>query len=141
MRNGSVSRPRQASRERSPHVIVTLTVSGISPLRRGREGLRMRQSKVVAITAGVAAASLLLAACSSSKKNTGGGAANNSAECKAYSDYQGHSGKVTIYASITDPEAGFLKAAWKQFETCTGITIQYTGDKDFETQLKVKVQG
>jgi len=101
----------------------------------------MRQSKVVAITAGVAAASLLLAACSSSKKNTGGGAANNSAECKAYSDYQGHSGKVTIYASITDPEAGFLKAAWKQFETCTGITIQYTGDKDFETQLKVKVQG
>jgi len=101
----------------------------------------MRHSKVVAITAGVAAASLLLAACSSSKKSTGGGAANNSAECKAYSDYQGHSGKVTIYASITDPEAGFLKAAWKQFETCTGITIQYTGDKDFETQLKVKVQG
>ena len=46
---------------------------------------------------------------------------------------------MTIYASITDPEAGFLKAAWKQFETCTGITIQYTGDKDFEViQVELK---
>jgi alpha-glucoside transport system substrate-binding protein len=101
----------------------------------------MRHSKIMAI-AGVTAASLLLAACSSSKKSSGGGAANNSAECASFSAYQGHSGKkVTIYASITDPEGGYLKQSWKQFESCTGITIQYTGDKDFETQLKVKVQG
>jgi alpha-glucoside transport system substrate-binding protein len=102
----------------------------------------MRQSKVVAITAGVAAASLLLAACSSSKKSTGGAAANNSAECKAYSAYQGHSGKkVTMYSSITDPEGPHLVTSWKQFEDCTGIKIQYTSDKEFETQLKIKVQG
>jgi len=103
----------------------------------------MRHTKVVAITAGAAAVTLLLASCSSSKKDTGSsGGATTSPECKAYSAYTGHSGKkVTIYASITDPEAGFLKAAWKQFESCTGITIQYTGDKAFETQLKVKVQG
>jgi alpha-glucoside transport system substrate-binding protein len=103
----------------------------------------MRQSKVVAITAGVAAASLLLAACSSSKKSgTSGSSASLAAGCEAYSAYAGHSGKkVTIYASITDPEAGYIKSAWKQFTDCTGINIQYTGDKEFETQLKVKVQG
>jgi alpha-glucoside transport system substrate-binding protein len=46
-----------------------------------------------------------------------------------------------MYASITDPEGGFLKDSWKQFEKCTGITISYTGDKEFETAIKTKVEG
>lgn len=102
----------------------------------------MRHAKSAAVL--TVAAALVLGGCSSSKKNTG--SPNNSASsdptCADYAAYQGHSGKkVTMYSSITDPEAGQLKQSWAKFESCTGITIQYTGDKGFETQLKIKVQG
>ena len=49
--------------------------------------------------------------------------------------------KVSIYTSITDPELPLHVDAAKQFEKCTGITVQYTGDKDFETAIKTKVEG
>ncbi|MEP6853040.1 MAG: ABC transporter substrate-binding protein [bacterium] len=103
----------------------------------------MRFRKVTTVVTLATAATLVAAGCSSSKSGGGGGAAkSDSAACKKYADYQGNSGqKVNMYASITDPEGGFLKQSWKEFESCTGITIQYTGDKEFETQLKIKVEG
>ena len=65
-----------------------------------------------------------------------------SGDCAAFGQYGKYSGAtVTMYASITDPEGGYLQQSWKQFEKCTGITIAYTGDKEFETALKTKVQG
>jgi len=65
-----------------------------------------------------------------------------SGACAAFGKYGKYSGKtVTMYASITDPEGSYLEQSWKQFEQCTGITIKYTGDKEFETNLKTKVQG
>ena len=69
-------------------------------------------------------------------------AATLSGDCAAFSRYGSYQGKsVTMYASITDPEGGYLEQSWKQFERCTGITIKYTGDKEFESALKTKVQG
>lgn len=104
--------------------------------------------------AGVAALSLGVAACggsshgtSSSATNAGGGTsaaagATLTGECAPYSAYAGHSGsKVTMFGSILSPESDSLNKSWAQFQQCTGITIQYTGSNDFESQLPVQVQG
>jgi alpha-glucoside transport system substrate-binding protein len=101
--------------------------------------VRRRTAAVV----GGAAAALLLAACGSS---SGGGssasASNTDPACAPYSAYMGHSGTtVTMNGSIISPESDSLAKSWQQFETCTGITIQYNGSNDFESQLAVKVQG
>ncbi|PZS16661.1 MAG: sugar ABC transporter substrate-binding protein [Pseudonocardiales bacterium] len=123
------------------------------------------------ITAAVAAGVLLLSACSSSKSKSGGNsgsaagssgasgapsgvpdpgaqpkskvkAATLSGDCAPFGAYGSYPGKtVTMYASITDPEGGYLKQSWKKFESCTGITIQYVADKEFETAIKTKVEG
>ncbi len=62
--------------------------------------------------------------------------------CANYGQYGKYSGKtVTIYTSITNPELQYHIDAIKQFEQCTGITVQYQGTKDFEGNLKTKVQG
>ena len=69
-------------------------------------------------------------------------AATMTGDCAPYGKYGKYSGAtVSMYASITDPEGSYLQQSWKQFEKCTGITIKYTGDKEFETALKTKVQG
>ena len=63
-------------------------------------------------------------------------------ECAAFKDYSGISGKkVSIYASIRDTEADLLKQSWKEFEDCTGVQISYEGTGEFETQIKVRVDG
>lgn len=115
----------------------------------------------------VAAAGVLLAtsvaACSSSKKSSGGSGGSQSSsqganagnqpkskvsattmtgDCAPFGQYGSHPGTtVTMYSSITDPEGQHLKDSWKQFEKCTGITVAYTADKEFETALKTKVEG
>ena len=121
----------------------------------------MHRNKVIAVVA-AGAAIVALAACSSSKKSgssDSGGSSSSAAasgnqpkskvvasqmtgDCAPFSAYGSHPGTtVTMYASITDPEGGYLQQSWKQFEKCTGITIAYTGDKEFESALKTKVEG
>jgi alpha-glucoside transport system substrate-binding protein len=69
-------------------------------------------------------------------------AATLSGDCAPFGIYGSYPGKtVTVYSSITDPEGASLQKSWKQFEKCTGITVQYTADKEFEAGLKTKVQG
>lgn len=120
----------------------------------------MRFKKASALVTLATAVTLLAAGCSSSKNNdtssnpsdsgsSGGNqpaskikAVTMSGDCADFGKYGQYNGAtVTMYASITDPEGGYLEDSWKQFEKCTGITIQYTGDKEFETQLKTKVAG
>ena len=48
---------------------------------------------------------------------------------------------VTISSSIRDTEADKLVAAWKPFETCTGVKITHTGSGSFEDDIKAAVQG
>jgi alpha-glucoside transport system substrate-binding protein len=63
-------------------------------------------------------------------------------ECASFKDYTGIAGKkVTIYASIRDTEQDLLKQSWKDFENCTGVKIDYEGSGEFETQIKVRVDG
>jgi alpha-glucoside transport system substrate-binding protein len=118
--------------------------------------------KTVAVAVAAGSVVISLAACSSSKNDSGGSskqtnstapdtgaqpaskikAATMTGDCAPFGKYGKYAGKtVTMYSSITDPEGQHLQDSWKKFEECTGITIQYTADKEFESALKTKVQG
>ncbi len=104
----------------------------------------MHKKRFVEVASASIAVAVLLAACSSSSKKsgTGGSGGSGGSACAAFSKWTGHSGKkVSMYSSITDPEGASLQKSWKQFEDCTGITINYQADKAFEAQIKIKVDG
>ncbi len=46
---------------------------------------------------------------------------------------------VTLLGVMVDEEARKMEAAVKPFEDATGIDVQYTGTKEFETQINVRV--
>ncbi len=48
---------------------------------------------------------------------------------------------VRIFSSIRDVEAERLEAAWKPFEDRTGIDIVHEPSSEFETQIRVRVEG
>lgn len=88
---------------------------------------------------GLVGASLLLAACGGS---SGGSSANgNSKDCAAYKQYGKFDGKkVSIYTGIVSPEDQPYIDSYKQFESCTGISVNYQGDKAFEAQILVRTK-
>ncbi|MGH8961249.1 MAG: ABC transporter substrate-binding protein [Jatrophihabitantaceae bacterium] len=101
----------------------------------------MQWKRVSAVIAAAASATMVVGACSSSgsskpttEKLTG--------SCAQYQPYAGFKGKsVTIFGSILSPESDSLNKSWAQFDSCTGITIKYTGSNTFESDLPVKVNG
>lgn len=98
-----------------------------------------RDRRVIIPLAGAAVLGLALTGCtgdSTPKSSTASG------DCAAYSSYGSFSGKkVTIYSPVVDTEADKLEESWADFAKCTGIEVKYEGSKEFETQLKVRVQG
>lgn len=97
-----------------------------------------------AIIAGLAAVTLTAAACgggsSSSSDNAGG--SNDTTDYTKWCDLKSElTGKtVSIYTSIVTPEDASHKASYKPFEECTGVKINYEGDKDFEKNLPQRAQ-
>src|SRR5215813_12414210 len=87
----------------------------------------------------------VMAGCSNSSGGDSNGAGpvpTLTGDCAKYQAYAGHSGKkVSMFASIVSPESDSLQKSWAEFSSCTGITIQYEGSNDFESQLPVRVQG
>jgi alpha-glucoside transport system substrate-binding protein len=99
--------------------------------------------RTAAVVGGVTAA-LLLAACgSSSSSSTASPAASNTdPACADYAAYGSHPGTtVSLFTSILPPEQQKYETAWKQFESCTGITVKYEGSNSFEAQLPTRVAG
>jgi alpha-glucoside transport system substrate-binding protein len=97
------------------------------------------QRRIYALV-GVAALALTASACKGGTTKANDNL--NKPECAAFKDYTGIAGKkVTIYASIRDTEEDLLKQSWKDFENCTGVKIEYEGSGEFETQIKVRVDG
>jgi alpha-glucoside transport system substrate-binding protein len=87
---------------------------------------------------GLVGASLLLAACGGS---SGGGSKTTSADCAPYKSYGKHDGKtVSIYTGIVSPEDTPQIDSYKKFEDCTGIKVNYQGDKSFEAQILVRAK-
>jgi alpha-glucoside transport system substrate-binding protein len=96
-----------------------------------------------AVLAGVAAVSLMTAACGSgSESGSGGTSAADTTDyskwCDLKSKLQGKT--VSIYTSIVTPEDASQKASYKAFEECTGVKVNYEGDKDFEKNLPQRAQ-
>lgn len=90
----------------------------------------MKSHRLVAIAAAVSLAALALPVSATA------------ASCAAYKKYGKLNGKtVHIFASILSPESDIYMAAYKDFEKCTGVKIQWEGSNDFESQLGVRVAG
>ena len=79
---------------------------------------------------------LVLAGCSGTDD---GGPAASDADCADYGDYGTFEGEsVEIYATIVDVEADQIVESWADFEACTGISIDYVGTQEAETQINVR---
>jgi alpha-glucoside transport system substrate-binding protein len=110
--------------------------------------MRARKTRrSTAVAAVVASAALVLAGCAKSSddnKASGTWKGAKDSKCSGLSQlaqYGDLSGKtVTVYTSITAPEGDAQERSYKLFEECTGATVKYDADKDFETQVLVKAQ-
>lgn len=93
--------------------------------------LRRRGLTAVALAG---AAGLILAGC------TAGEGAGGDADCSEYEQYGTfEDASVEVYATIIDVEADQLVESWMDFEDCTGITVDYVGTQEAETQINVRV--
>jgi alpha-glucoside transport system substrate-binding protein len=106
----------------------------------------MQWKKASVLLAAGLAVTTAATACSSSgggsSSNTPKNAATLTGACAKYQPYAGFKGKtVTMFGSILSPESDSLNKSWAEFESCTGITIKYTGSNSFESDLPVKVNG
>lgn len=93
--------------------------------------------RLIAPAAALGALSLVLAGCAADEPGAGGDSADCS-EYEAYGQFEGET--VEIYATIVDVEADNLVTSWADFEECTGITIEYNGTQEAETQINVRAQ-
>ncbi|MDQ0743941.1 alpha-glucoside transport system substrate-binding protein [Clavibacter sp. B3I6] len=102
-------------------------------------GHALFRRRFAAPLAAVGIAGLALTGC------TGDIAAEDAADtdCSPYSSYGEFEGspEVSIGGTIQDDEADRLVESWKDFETCTGITVNYQGTKEFEAQIAVLAEG
>jgi alpha-glucoside transport system substrate-binding protein len=101
-----------------------------------------RPSRGTTVISAALGLSLVLAGCGGSNVAGGGGnPAASGEDCAAFTQYGDLSGtRVTIYTSIVAPEDQPHIDSYRQFEECTGTQIVYEGSKEFEAQLKVRVQ-
>jgi alpha-glucoside transport system substrate-binding protein len=103
----------------------------------------MRKRRILAASASAAALALILAACSDDGGDGGDGGETGgaSADCAAFEEYGDLDGKtITIYTGIVTPEDQPYIDSFKPFEDCTGATVDYQADKQFEEQILVRAQ-
>ncbi|MGL4175702.1 MAG: ABC transporter substrate-binding protein [Dermatophilaceae bacterium] len=98
--------------------------------------------RTAAAVAGIAAMSLLATACSSSDTGSTDAGAEDTTDytkwCDLKSELQGK--EVSIYTSIVTPQDASQKESYKAFEECTGVKVNYEGDKDFEKNILQRLQ-
>ena len=97
----------------------------------------------------VAVSGLLLAGCSSNSGTSSTSATSDAmssapvvAGCEDYATYgQLDGAAVEVYSSITGVEADALTTVFNKFNDCTGAKVTFNGNKEFEAQLPVRVEG
>jgi alpha-glucoside transport system substrate-binding protein len=63
-------------------------------------------------------------------------------DCTDYEQYGTfEDAEVTVGGKILDLEADRLNESWADFETCTGIAVDYQGSSEFEAQIAVLAEG
>ena len=97
-----------------------------------------RHRRWMAPVVAAAAVGLTLTACT-------GDIANEDAadvDCADYEEYGTFDGaEITVGGTILDLEADRLVESWSDFETCTGISVDYQGSSEFEAQIAVLAEG
>jgi alpha-glucoside transport system substrate-binding protein len=98
-----------------------------------------------AVLAGTLSAGLVigLGACGGDKDDSSAstGASAAAIDCAPYTKFGDLKGKtVNIYTGIVTPEDAPHKESYKPFENCTGVKVNYEGDKSFETQILVRAK-
>jgi alpha-glucoside transport system substrate-binding protein len=64
------------------------------------------------------------------------------ADCDVYADYGTFDGEeVTISGTIVETEADRLVESWADFESCTGIQVEYQGTQEFEANIRQLAEG
>ncbi|GAA4872984.1 ABC transporter substrate-binding protein [Serinicoccus chungangensis] len=98
------------------------------------------------MAASLGLAGVTLAACGGSGGSGGGedvdeALASVDVSCEPYEQYGDLEGTtVGIYTSIVSPEDQAFIESFTPFEECTGVTVEYEGSRQFETQLPVRLE-
>jgi alpha-glucoside transport system substrate-binding protein len=70
------------------------------------------------------------------------GAAATAGGCSSYAKYGTFKGKtVSMYSAIVAPQDQPYLDSLKEFESCTGIKVQFQGDLNFDSQVQVRIKG
>jgi alpha-glucoside transport system substrate-binding protein len=104
------------------------TASLKEELQLTSQGVFSTRRRILAAIAVTAAGGLALAGCTTANPGSGG------------NQPTGHQ-TVTIYGPDTGTEATELAASWSAWEKANDITIKYTGDGNFTTNIATKIQG
>jgi alpha-glucoside transport system substrate-binding protein len=95
--------------------------------------------RVTAVLAGTIGLSMALVGCGGGSEGDSG--ASSSIDCAPYAAYGDLSGKtISVYTSIVSPEDKPHIDSYIPFEECTGADVTYEGSKEFEAQLKVRLE-
>jgi alpha-glucoside transport system substrate-binding protein len=63
------------------------------------------------------------------------------ADCTAYDAYGKHEGTtVTMYSGIVAPQDQAYLDSFADFEACTGIKVEFQGDREFDSQIRVRIE-
>lgn len=94
---------------------------------------------------GLLGMALVLAACGDNTGDDdteGGGGSAGGGECAAYEQYGQFDGAtVSLYSGIVAPQDESHINSYEKFEECTGITVDFQGDKEFDSQVQVRIKG
>ena len=94
---------------------------------------RRRSKRRAALVALTLAVSLIAASCADDDGDSSSSDSGSSEDVKGTT--------VTMFGPEVEQEAQGLKDSFKKFEEETGITIKYSGDRSFEQQIGVRVDG
>ncbi|WP_030158034.1 ABC transporter substrate-binding protein [Glycomyces sp. NRRL B-16210] len=100
--------------------------------------------RISCLAAAASAIALAAAACGApdDDDSSRGEVPEEAKDCANYEEFGSFDGEtVTILGSIRDQEADEMMAAWQFFEDCTGVDIAYEGTGEFESDMKVRVDG
>jgi alpha-glucoside transport system substrate-binding protein len=105
----------------------------------------MSKTRRISCLAAAASAIALAAVACGAPEEEGedrGAVPDDATDCANYEQYGKLDGEtVSILGSIRDAEADEMMEAWSYFESCTGATIEYEGSGEFESDMKVRVDG
>ncbi|OLT16203.1 sugar ABC transporter substrate-binding protein [Serinicoccus sp. CUA-874] len=107
--------------------------------------MRRSTTRRLAMTATLGLAGVTLAACGGGEgaggDNVDEALSSVDVACEPYQEYGDLEGtSVSVYTSIVSPEDQSHIDAFIPFEDCTGVTVEYEGSRQFETQLPVRLE-